>query len=343
MSRRMMSALAGEPVDYRPIWLMRQAGRCLPEYRAIRKEFTFEQLLERPDIAATVTLQPIERFDFDAAILFADLMSPVSALGIPVRFAPGPVIDEPIRTRAQIEALPTVEGEAIAPTVNDTVRRVRAGLSPDKALIGFAGAPLSIAAYMVEGSGKKGFPSLRGLAYSDEQAFHKLMALLSRLSASYLIEQARAGADVIQVFDSWGGLFAVREWRRFVRPHLHDLLSELSRAEVPRILFMHGASHLIEEIAQLPIDALGVDWRTDLGQLRQQVGPERVLQGNLDPAVLLGGAEATTRAVSELLAAVPKHKHIMNLGHGIHPTTPLESIQALVDTVRSEPQGDIPS
>jgi len=339
----MMSAMAGASVDYRPMWLMRQAGRCLPEYRAIRKEFTFEQLLDRPDIAATVTLQPIERFDFDAAILFADLMSPVSALGLPVRFAPGPVIDEPIRTRAQIQALPVVEGEAIAPTVNETVRRVRAGLAPNKALIGFAGAPLSIAAYMVEGSGKKGFPNLRGLAYSDEEAFHQLMALLSRLSASYLIEQARAGADVIQVFDSWGGLFAVREWRRFVRPHLHDLLAELARAEVPRILFMHGASHLIEEVAQLPMDALGVDWRTELGQLRRQLGPELVLQGNLDPAVLLGGAEATKRAVRDLLGRVPKHKHVMNLGHGIHPTTPLESIQALVDVVRSEPERGYPT
>jgi uroporphyrinogen decarboxylase len=326
-------------VDYRPIWLMRQAGRCLPEYRAIRKKFSFEELLERPELAATVTLQPIERFDFDAAILFADLMSPVSALGIGVRFAPGPVIDEPIRTRAQIEALPLVEGEAIAPTVNETVRRVRAALDPAKALIGFAGAPLSIAAYLVEGSGKKGFPSLRGLAYSDEGAFHKLMALLSRLSASYLIEQARAGADVIQVFDSWGGLFSVRDWRRFVRPHLQDLLAELARAAVPRILFMHGASHLIDEVVQLPIDALGVDWRTDLGQLREEVGPELVLQGNLDPAVLLGGPAATERGVRELLAALPKRKHIMNLGHGIHPTTPLESIQTLIDVVRSEPDG----
>ena len=339
MSERMLRTLAGEEVDYRPIWLMRQAGRCLPEYRAIRKEYRFEDLMERPDIAATVTLQPIERFDFDAAILFADLMSPVGALGIDVRFAPGPVIDQPIRTRAQIDALPVVEGEAIAPTVNETVRRVRAALDPSKALIGFAGAPLSIAAYMVEGSGKKGFPTLRGLAYSDPTAFHNLMELLSKLSASYLIEQARAGADVIQVFDSWGGLFSVKEWRRLIRPHLFALMSELERAGVPRILFMHGSIHLVDELLDFPVDALGVDWRSDIGALRQKTNPNLVLQGNLDPAVLLGGPEATEQATRALLASLPKRGHVMNLGHGIHPTTPLESIAKLIEVVRNEPEG----
>ena len=339
MSNLLLSALRGEPTPRRPLWIMRQAGRYLPEYRALRKEHSFEQLAGSPELAAEVTLLPFKRYPLDGAIIFADLMSPIPALGVPVRFDPGPVLDQPIRTAADVAALPEVEAGEIGPTVIETLRLVRRELSEDVALLGFAGAPLSLAAYLVEGRGVRGFPLLRAMAAGDPRTFEELLAKLARLAAEFLIEQAKAGAQAVQVFDSWGGVLSRRDWQRLVRPHLRDLLHELGRAGVPRILYFQDSAHLLDSVLELPADCFSLDWKVDLGAVRQQIGPAKALQGNLDPAVLLAGPDTTRTAARELLGRVPSLGHVFNLGHGIQPGTPLESVEALVEAVHGEADG----
>jgi uroporphyrinogen decarboxylase len=339
MRRLLLEALAGREVARRPLWIMRQAGRYLPEYRALRAEHSFEELCADPELAAEVTMMPIRRFPLDAAIVFADLMSPLAAMGVGFRFDPGPVMDEPVRTAAQVEALRLPDAEEIAPEVMATLRAVRAQLPEETALLGFAGAPWSLAAYLVEGSGgKNGFAKLRAMAVAEPELLDRLLGRLTDLASAYLVEQARAGADAVQVFDTWAGLLPLRAWRRHVQPHLERLLSEIGRAGVPRIMFVNDAPHLLDEFAALPAEALAVDWRIDLPALREQLGPERPLQGNLDPAVLSAGPEATRRAARELLERMPRRAHVVNLGHGILPDARIDSVEALVETVHAEEQ-----
>jgi uroporphyrinogen decarboxylase len=315
---------------------MRQAGRYLPEYRALRAEHDFLELARSPALAAEVTLQPLRRFPLDAAIVFADLMSPVSALGVPFTFAPGPVLASPLRTRAAIEALRVPAAAEIAPEVAAALRLVRPRLPEGAALVGFGGAPWSIAAYLVEGRGGKDFPHLRALLAEDPALLGRLLATLTELVALYLVEQHRAGADTVQVFDSWAGLLSEADFEAHVAPHHRALLEHLRAAGIPAVYFAQGAPHLALAHAALPADALATCWRTDLGRLAARIGGERAVQGNLDPAVLLAGPEATAAAVRALLARVPRRGHVVNLGHGLLPETPLESVAALVEAVRAE-------
>jgi len=340
MNDLFIRTLRGEATERRPLWIMRQAGRYLPEYREVRKQHTFEEMCASPQLSAEVTLQPMARFPLDAAIVFADLMTPVSALGINVRFDPGPVLDTPLRNAAEIRALKVPDGSEIAPEVPATLRLVKEGLAGKANLIGFAGAPFSIAAYLVQGRGGKDFIFLRALLREDPVAFGELMATLAQMSARYLIEQHRAGADVVQVFDSWAGLLSVDDYKLHVRSHLVALFEELNAAGVPNIFFANGAPHLARVHAELPSDGLALCWRSDLGALRRELGPHegsgKALQGNLDPACLLAGPEATRRGTEELLRNVPARGHMVNLGHGIVPEVPIESVQAMIETVHAE-------
>ncbi|MDP6539667.1 MAG: uroporphyrinogen decarboxylase [Planctomycetota bacterium] len=334
----LLRALRNEPTARRPLWLMRQAGRCLPEYRALRREVSFEELCATPQLAAEVTLQPVRRFPLDGAIVFADLMSPVAALGIDVRFDPGPIVARPLRDAAAVRALRLPDAAEIAPEVGETLGMVRRSLEGRATLIGFAGAPLSIAAYLVEGRGAKDFPRLRAFLREEPVAFGELLALIAELVARYLQAQARAGAQVLQVFESWGGLLSREDWDVHVRPHTGALLAELAGADRPRVLFQNGAPHLARDAAELPCEGLGLCWRSDLAGLREALGPGKALQGNLDPACLLAGPEATREATERLMASLPARGHVMNLGHGLHPQTPLESIAALIEAVHAEEQ-----
>lgn len=331
----MLRALKGEATSRRPLWIMRQAGRYLPEYRALRERHRFEDLAGNAELAAAVTLLPLERFPLDAAIIFADLMSPIPALGVNVKFDPGPVIAHPIRTANDIAALEEPSPDAIAPSVIDALGRVRRGLDGRAALLGFAGAPWSLAAYLVQGKGSPGFPALRAMLAEDRGLVCALLARLTRLVVQYVSAQAGAGADAIQLFDTWAGVLSREDWTRVVRPHLVDLLDATKALGVPRILFVQDAPHLVDLYAALPAEALAVDWREDLPSLRARFGT-RPIQGNLDPAILLAGPAATARAARALLATMPARGHIVNLGHGILPETPLESVQALIDVVRAE-------
>lgn len=334
MNDLVMRTLRGEATERRPLWLMRQAGRYLPEYRALRARHSFEELSRDAALAAEVTLQPLARFPLDAAIIFADLMSPIGALGLDVRFDPGPVLARPIRTAADVDALLVPETAAIAPEVAAALAMVKRELHGRAALLGFAGSPWSLAAYLVQGKGAPGFPALRALAARDPGLLAALLGRLTDLVARYMEAQVCAGADAIQIFDTWAGLLSLADWNRLVRPHLLRLLEATKSSGVPRILFVQDASHLVPGYAALPAEALAVDWREDLAELRRSVA--KPIQGNLDPCVLLAGPEATRAAARALMARVPARGHIVNLGHGILPETPLESVAALVAAVHEE-------
>ncbi|MEX2182665.1 MAG: uroporphyrinogen decarboxylase [Gemmatimonadaceae bacterium] len=345
MNDRLLRALRGEPTDRRPIWVMRQAGRYLPEYRALRERYRFEDLAGNAALAAEVTLQPLARFSLDAAIIFADLMSPVGALGLSVRFDPGPVLAHPVRTAADVDALLDPEPERIAPEVIEALTIVKRELAGRQALLGFAGAPWSLAAYLVQGRGQPGFPALRALAAGDPGLVRALLDRLTTLAIRYVTAQVRAGADAVQLFDTWAGVLSLDQWTRLVRPHLVRFLDATRELGAPRILFVQDAPHLVDAYAALAAEALAVDWREDLGALRARLGPGKALQGNLDPAILLAGPDATRTAARALLARVPARGHIVNLGHGILPETPIESVHALVEVVHAEriPAGVAPA
>ena len=332
----LLRTLRGEETERRPLWIMRQAGRYLPEYRELKKQYSFMELAGDPRKAADVTLMPFERFALDGAIVFADIMSPIAALGVGFRFDPGPVLDQPLRDRASVEALPDVDPAEVAPEVPATLSIVRKELAGRATVLGFAGAPLTLAAYLVQGHGKTTFPQLRAMAASDPDTFSLLLGKLTRLVAGYLKEQVKAGAQAVQVFDSWGGLLSLADWRRLVRPHLQDLFTELKDIGAPVIYFLHEAPHIIDDSLELPWNGLALDWRADLGAVRRKLGHHRAIQGNLDPAVLLAGPDVVRKKAKELLESVPARGHVVNLGHGITPDAPMESVQALIETVQGE-------
>jgi len=331
----LLKTIRGEATPRRPLWIMRQAGRYLPEYREFRKKHSFKALASEPELAAEVTLMPLKRYPLDAAIVFADIMSPMPALGIDFDFDPGPVVANPIRDAAAIERLRRPAPDEIAPEVIKALKLTRAALPNGTALLGFCGAPWTLAAYLVEGKGTKDFPTLRAFAAAEPKLLDALLGRLSSLMAEYLLAQAAAGADAVQIFDSWAGLLSRASWERLIRPHLESLLEAVGKAGVPRILFLQNAPHLMDAYASLPAEVLGVDWRVELPELMQRY-PKRAVQGNLEPAILTAGAAATRAAAQELLATTPPRGHIVNLGHGILPQTPLESVEALVEVVHSE-------
>ena len=336
MNTLLERAIARAPGARRPLWIMRQAGRYLPEYRKLRERYGFRDLAGEPELAAEVTLQPMRRFPLDAAIVFADVMSPLPALGIDFDFAPGPVVAAPIRSAAAVDALPGPEPGDAAPEVIRTLALVRGALPAGTALLGFCGAPWTLAAYLVEGRGVKDFPTLRAFAAAEPAALDRLLALLSRLMAGYLIRQGEAGADAVQVFDSWAGLLARADWERIVRPHLYAMLETVGKAGVKRIVFLQNAPHLVDAYAELPAEAIAVDWRVDLAAVQGRYGRRLAVQGNVDPAILVAGPDAVRAAAEKLLDEVHPTGHVVNLGHGILPQTPVESVEALVEAVHGE-------
>ena len=326
-----LRACRGAAVARPPLWIMRQAGRYLPEYRALRAQHDFLTVCRTPELAAEVTLQPLRRFALDAAIVFSDIMMPLEAMGVALTFAPGPQVLQPLRSAADIDRLEVPAGTAVAPFVAATIRRLRQQLQVP--LIGFAGAPLTLAAYLVEGRGSKDFSHMRALMYADPVAFSRLLLRLAEVMAGYLQAQVAAGAQAVQLFDSWAGLLAPAEYREFALPANRLILEALAPMGVPRIFFAQDAAALLPAIAELPAEVVGVDWRLPLADVRAVLGPQRVLQGNLDPAVLLA-SPATVRRRAQAVLQAAGGPHIFNLGHGILPQTPLASVEALLAAVR---------
>ena len=338
-----LRACRGLPTDYTPVWLMRQAGRYMEEYRAIRAQHSMLEVINTPELAAEITLQPIKAFGFDAAIIFADILPPLIGMGFDLEFVKGegPVIHNPIRRNYDIDVLATPPAtETLAPTLA-AIRLVTAELGQQTPLIGFAGAPFTLASYAIEGGGSKNYSKTKALMYSEPAAWKRLMDKLVTVQADYLIQQAKAGAAALQLFDSWAGLaLGVDDYIRYVQPYNTRLFAMLARANVPTINFSTGTGAYLDEVAACGGDVVSVDWRVRLDEAWEMIGHERPIQGNLDPVALLAPWRELQHRIDDVLArADGRPGHIFNLGHGIFPNTPVENVQRLVDYVH-EKTGD---
>jgi uroporphyrinogen decarboxylase len=324
------------PAGGTPIWLMRQAGRSLPEYRALRERHSLEEIVADADLCAEVTLQPVRRLGVDAAVMFADIMLPLRGMGVDFELVEsvGPVIAEPIRSAADVSRLRVVPAEESVPQVLAAVCRVAAE-SPVP-VICFSGAPFTLASYMIEGRPSRDFTRTKSFMYTEPAAFDDLLGRLAEMAGDYLRKQVAAGAQAVQVFDSWVGALAPDDYSSRVLPHTRRIFELIADLQVPRVHFGTGTAGLLELIAGSGADVVSLDWRVPLDAGWRRVGHERAVQGNLDPAVLLGPAELVrTRAEDILRAAEGRPGHIFNLGHGVLPETPLENLQLLVETVHA--------
>ncbi len=340
MSRpdRFLKACRGEPVDTTPIWIMRQAGRYLPEYRAVRQRHSFLEMCHTPELACEVTLQPVEILGVDAAILFSDIMIPLEGMGCSIEFAPGPVFAEPVRTAADVQRLRVCEPEADVPFVLEAVRLIRRELDGRVPLIGFSGAPFTLAAYMVEGGGSRTFESLKCMMYSAPEVYHALMDKVTDTVIRYLNAQIRAGAQAVQVFDTWGGILSPRDYAEYVLPYSTRVLRGIDRS-VPAIHFVKGCGLLLDLIPRAGGDVLGIDWHIELADAVARVGDAFSVQGNLDPTVLLGPRELVVRRAREIVEQGRAARgHVFNLGHGILPSVPVDNVKALVEAVHEAGQ-----
>ena len=327
-----LDAAWGKDTPRAPIWIMRQAGRYLPEYMAIKAKSSFWEMCRTPELATEITLQPVRRLGVDAAILFSDIMTPLPPMGVDIEFAPGPVIDTPIRSMKQVEALRIPEQEAIAPYVAEAIALVRPA-SPVP-LIGFGGAPLTLATYLVEGGGSKDYEHFRQFLWSEPQTAHALLEKLSEVSIRYLRMQIEAGAQAVQLFDSWAGLHSAAAYAEFGFPYAQKVLQALEAMGVPRIYIAVNAYHLYPHIAALPAEVISIDWRVPLQQVRPLLSG-KTLQGNLDPAALLAPPAVLKEQATAVLRSGLGGAHIFNLGHGIMRQSDPDQVAYLVDYVQS--------
>lgn len=330
-----LRACRREPVDRTPIWIMRQAGRYMAEYRALREKYDLLTMCRTPELALEVTLQPVRRFDLDAAILFSDIMVPLRGMGVEFELVEGvgPVIAHPIRTLADAGSLRVLQPDADVPYVMEAIRLLRRELEHHVPLIGFAGAPFTLASYLVEGKGSRDLLRTKQLMYTQPAVWHTLMQALARSLGAYLRAQINAGAQAVQLFDSWVGALSPSDYRRFVLPYSKQIFDSLDATAVPRIHFGTGTATLLELLQEAGGDVIGIDWRAPLTQAWQRLG-NVPLQGNLDPVVLTTTPEVVQAQAREILCAVNgRCGHIFNLGHGILPGTPVENVERLIQVV----------
>lgn len=338
---RFLRALLRQPVDRTPIWIMRQAGRYLPEYREVRtKAGDFLTLCTTPELACEVTLQPLRRFDLDAAIIFSDILTIPHAMGLGLYFSKGegPRFERPVRTENQVSALGVPDPESDLGYVMEALRLTRRELDGRVPLIGFSGSPWTLACYMVEGGSSKDFALIKGLMFEQPQLMHRLLEVLARAVTVYLNAQIAAGAQAVMIFDTWGGALSYRDYQVFSLSYMARIVEGLTREKegrrVPVILFTKGGGLWLEKMAEVGCDALGVDWTVDLAKARMRVGKQVALQGNMDPCVLYASSARVRQEASEIIKAYGAGSgHVFNLGHGIHPTVKPEKVAALVDAV----------
>jgi uroporphyrinogen decarboxylase len=323
-----------EPVERTPVWFMRQAGRSLPEYREIRKRHDLFEVCRRPELCAEVTLQPVHAHDVDAAVMFADIMLPVLGMGIDVELVEnvGPVVCEPVRTAADVERLAVPDPQESVPFILEAIRLVRAELPAEKGVIGFCGGPFTVAGYLIEGKPTRDFVATKRCMYGSPEVWHALMDKLADAFAAYLVATVDAGADIVQLFDSWVGALSVEDYREFVAPYSARVLASVN---VPTIHFGTGTTHLLGDLAAAGGDVIGLDWRVPIDRGWERVGEDRGVQGNLDPALLLGPFERVEAAALRILTAVGgRPGHIFNLGHGVLPDTDPADLRRLVELVQ---------
>ena len=339
-----LAACRRQPGRHTPVWVMRQAGRYLPEYRALRAEHTFLEMMRTPALAAEVTLQPIRRFPLDAAILFADIMTPLDGLGLGLDFAPGPVLERPVRSAADVEALAWRPAVEAVPHVLETVRTVIHELPDEVPLIGFAGAPWTLFCYLVEGKGSKSFVTAKSFLHAQPEAAARLLDKLADLTIDYASAQVEAGARAIMLFDSWAGLLGPDDYRRFALPAVRRILEALGALGAPRIYFPNQGATLLEDVATLPVEVVGIDWRLPLSRARRILGPGMAVQGNLDPAALFAPRAALAAAIDRVIEEVgPAPGHVFNLGHGIESTTDPDQLAFLVEHVHARTAREVPA
>ena len=329
-----LKAAKGEKTEYTPVWYMRQAGRSQPEYRKLKEKYSLFEITHQPELCAYVTKLPVDQYDVDAAILYKDIMSPLPAIGVDVdiKSGIGPVIDNPIRSLADVEKLGQIDPESDVPYVLDTIRLLTEE-QLDVPLIGFAGAPFTLASYMIEGGPSKNYNKTKAFMYAEPKAWQALMDKLAEMTVTYVRAQVKAGARAIQIFDSWVGALNISDYRLFIKPVMERIFSELREENVPLIMFGVGASHLAKEWHELPLDVVGLDWRLPIQEARA-MGITKTVQGNLDPATLLAPwevIEERTRAILDAGLASPGH--IFNLGHGVFPEVNPDVLKRLTSFV----------
>ena len=331
----LMRACRRESVPFTPIWLMRQAGRYMREYREVRERVGFLELCKTPELAAEVTVTAVERLGVDAAIVFADILLILEPLGLDLEFTKGegPAINNPVRTAGDVDRLCEVENVETLDYVFEAIRLTRRALKPDVPLIGFAGAPFTLASYIIEGSASRNYIHTKRLMYADAAAWHELMNRISRALSLYLNEQIRAGAQVVQLFDSWVGCLSPADYREYVLPHTKSVISAINPS-APVIHFGTGTAALLELMREAGGDVIGLDWRVDLREAWQRLGEDVAVMGNLDPVALFAPKDFIRAQAQKILErAQNRPGHIFNLGHGILPETPVENVIALVDAV----------
>lgn len=340
MSKRIndtiLKAYKGEDTDYTPAWFMRQAGRSQPEYRELKEKYSLFEITHQPELCAYVTRLPVENYGVDAAILYKDIMTPLPAIGVDVEIKAGigPVIDNPIRNLADIEKLGELNPEADIPYVLDTIR-ILTEEQLDVPLIGFSGAPFTLASYMIEGGPSKNYSKTKSLMYREPEAWFVLMEKLADMIITYVDAQVKAGVKAVQIFDSWVGSLNAADYRVFIKPVMTRIFSELKKHNVPLITFGVGARHLLLEWNDLPVDVIGLDWRTSIAEARK-MGVTKVVQGNLDPTILLTDWETIERRTKAILDEGMQHgKHVFNLGHGVTPDIKPETLKKLTALIHS--------
>lgn len=334
---RFLKACRREPVDAVPVWLMRQAGRYMSEYRALRERYSILELIKTPDLACEVTMQPIKAFDLDAAIIFADILPPLEGMGLSLEFVKGegPLIHNPVRSAADVDALRVTSPEESLPFTLEAIRLARRELDPlGLPLIGFSGAPFTLAAYAIEGGSSRNYTYAKSLMYEDPSAWHRLMEKLSTVVGEYLLAQAKAGAQALQLFDSWVGALSPDDYRQHVQPYTRRALEIAREGGVPIIHFGTGTNGLLEDLRNAGGDIIGVDWSVDLRTAWMRLGDTVGVQGNLDPVALFAPwPELEKRARYVLDQSEGRAGYIFNLGHGILPGTPIDNVKRLVEFV----------
>ncbi len=341
---RMLAACRLQPVDATPVWFMRQAGRCLAEYRRLRERYDILEIAKTPELCAQVTLMPVDIFGVDAAVMYADIMLPLDGMGVPFRIEPeiGPIIDRPLRTADDVARLRIIDAEEATPYLFDAIRLLRRELSGRAALVGFSGAPFTLACYLIEGRPSRDYARAKALMFGQPDVWHHLMETLVEVVTRYLRAQVEAGVQVVQLFDSWVGALGPGDYERFVLPYTTQIFSAVRATAVPSIHFGTGTAGLLELMTGAGSDILSVDWRVRLDDAWRRIGHERGIQGNLEPAVLLAPFSVVQDAAADVLRrAEGRPGHIFNLGHGVLPDTLPESLTRLVDFVHG--QARVPS